>query len=944
MIDHNSIQSKWLSEWEKAKLFESDVNDKEGILVTAAFPYVDMPLHIGHLRTYGTADFYARYKRMRGFNVLYPMAFHKTGTPILAISKRIASNEPEIIGVLKKLGVEDAEVIKKMSDPYFLADYFEKITEEGMRHAGFSVDWRRKFDSINPFFSKMVEWQFSKLNEKKLLVTGEHPVGWCPNEGNAVGQHDTKGDVQPEISKLVAIKFKDSSSDAYFACATYRPETIYGVTNLFVNPKVQYVIADMKGTKVYMSKEAFGILKYQFDMDAVSEISGEELLARKAINPMDGKEVPVLPGSFVKPDFATGVVMSVPSHAPFDYNELEKLKDSNYDTGVKYEDYIRCLETPDESKSSETPALQYLNGKKKEDGSYDVDAATKDIYRDELRKGTMLIGDYKGKGVNEARELISKDLTSSGKAFDVSIISNEEPVYCRCGARVVVHTVKNQWFINYGEKSWKEETKSYVPEMLIYPEKTRNAFMAAVDWIDLRAAERAQGLGTKFPLDNGHIIESLSDSTIYPMFYTISNTVLSSVAKPEQLNGDFFDYVVYGKLDANEVSKSTGIDYEVLKKCRDSFSYWYKFTSRHSASDLVFNHLTMYIYNHLAVFPEEYWPKQIVVNGLVNYEGVKMSKSLGNVIPIMKGIELYGADTLRFIEIVNSDLDQVAEFNTESVNSVNQKIDYLYSAVEKLKGMGSGELKAIDFWLYSKLNRKIRDATEMVEKFNLRDAYISIFYGSINELRYYLERGGDNSIVVSDFLSKVILMLSPVMPYNAEELWHLMGNDTFVSKQQWPEPEASLIDDSVEQLEGLLNSTIEDIANTMKLTSKMDANNGKSVKSAEIIVADDWKFKAYAKLKEYKSMSKVINLPEFSATSKESLSKYLSSLIKSVNSLSDLQYGSEDEYNTLNSSKDYIKSKLNNMFEVSVKKEAESDSGRAFRASPTSPAIILEWG
>ncbi len=943
MIDHKSIQSKWLSEWEKAKLFESDINEREGILVTAAFPYVDMPLHIGHLRTYGTADFYARYKRMRGFNVLYPMAFHKTGTPILAISKRIAANEPDIIDVLKKLGVEDTEVIKKMSDPYFLADYFEKITEEGMRGAGFSIDWRRKFDSINPFFSKMVEWQFSKLNEKKLLVTGEHPVGWCPNEGNAVGQHDTKGDVQPEISKLVAIKFKDSGSDKYFACATYRPETVYGVTNLFINPKAQYVIADMDGTKVYMSKDAFEILKYQFDMNLVSEINGEELLAKKAINPINGKEVPIFPGSFVKPDFATGVVMSVPSHAPFDYEELEKLKGSNYDTGLKYEDYIRCLETPDESKSTDIPALQYLNSKKKDDGSYDVEAATKDIYRDELRRGTMLVGDYKGKGVSEARESISKDLISDGNAFEVNIISNEEPVYCRCGARVVVHTVKNQWFINYGEKEWKEEAKSYVPEMLIYPEKTRNALLAAVDWIDLRAAERAQGLGTKFPFDQDHIIESLSDSTIYPMFYTISNIIFSSGAKPEQLSGEFFDYLVYGKLDANEVSKSTGIDYEVLKKCRDSFSYWYKFTSRHSASDLVFNHLTMYIYNHLAIFPEEYWPKQIVVNGLVNNEGVKMSKSLGNVIPILKGIELYGADTLRFIEIVNSDLDQVAEFSTESVNSVNQKIEYIYSVLSKIKGMSAGELRPIDFWLYSKLNRKIRDATDMVEKFNLRDAYISIFYGSVNELRYYFERGGSNSIVVNDFMSKVILMLSPVMPYNSEELWHMIGNDTFVSKQQWPEPEENLIDDSVEQLEDMLNSTIEDISNTIKLTSKIDANKGKSVKSVKIIVADDWKFKAYEKLREYKSMSKVINLPEFSTISKESLSKYLSSLIKNVNSLPDLQYSSEDEYNALDSSKDYIKSKLNGLSEVSVKREGESDSDRAFRASPTSPAIILEW-
>ena len=92
----------------------------------------------------------------------------------------------------------------------------------------------------------MVEWQFLKLKEKGLLTQGRHPVGWCPNDNNAVGQHDTKHDVQPEIEEVTAVKFKDAGSNAFFACATYRPETLYGVTNLFVNENVEYVLARFK--------------------------------------------------------------------------------------------------------------------------------------------------------------------------------------------------------------------------------------------------------------------------------------------------------------------------------------------------------------------------------------------------------------------------------------------------------------------------------------------------------------------------------------------------------------------------------------------------------------------------------------------------------------------------------------------------------------------------
>ena len=88
-----------------------------------------------------------------------------------------------------------------------------------------------------------------------------------------------------------------------------------------------------------------------------------------------------------------------------------------------------------------------------------------------------------------------------------------------------------------------------------------------------------------------------------------------------------------GKGDVEAVAASTGIDYTLIKKCRESFDYWYTETSRHSGPDLIFNHLTMYIFNHVAIFDKEYWPKQIVVNALVNYEGEKMSKSLGNIVP-----------------------------------------------------------------------------------------------------------------------------------------------------------------------------------------------------------------------------------------------------------------------------------------------------------------------
>src|SRR5207302_298379 len=130
-MDYNSIEKKWQDEWEGAKIFESEPGERKPYFVTAAFPYVNSPQHIGHLRTYGTADMLARYKRMQGFNVLFPMAFHGTGTPILAFAKRIKSSDAELIGDLKLFHVSD-EDIKKMTDPEYIANYFVKEIESGM--------------------------------------------------------------------------------------------------------------------------------------------------------------------------------------------------------------------------------------------------------------------------------------------------------------------------------------------------------------------------------------------------------------------------------------------------------------------------------------------------------------------------------------------------------------------------------------------------------------------------------------------------------------------------------------------------------------------------------------------------------------------------------------------------------------------------------------------
>ena len=942
MLDYNALDKKWQKAWADAKVYEPEPNEKEGMLVTFAFPYVNSPMHTGHMKTYSLTDSYARYMRMRGFNVLLPTGFHMTGVPILGMAKRLAGGDQELIDDFKRVYlIPDAE-ITKMADPLYLANYFADDTELGMKEAGLGIDWRRKFNTIDPRFSKFVEWQFLRMKEMGLLTQGTHPVSWCTTDNSAVGGHDTKGDMQPKIEEMTVIGFKDSQSEAYFPCSTYRPETIYGVTNIFIKEDASYVIAGINGRDYYLSKDAAEMLSNQLQISHKGDIPGKELLKRTAINPVTKEQVPVLPGFFVKLDVGTGVVMSVPAHAPFDYAALERLKASGYQVPqMQYKKIIEIKQKPEIA--AEIPALAYLGMIDADPNSVDelLERATKAIYKDESKHGVMTAGAYSGRPEPEAREAIKEDLVKGGDAFQIYVLANEDPVYCRDGTRVIVKVVSDQWFINYGDAKWKEHVRNAMPAIRILPDKLRPTFEYLVEWLDLRAVERAQGLGTPFPFNPSHIIESLSDSTIYMAFYTFVNILGDSKVAAEQLKPEFFDFVILGKSDAGSVSQSTGIDKMVLQRCRDSFVYWYRNTSNHSGADLVNNHFIMYIFNHVAMLNKENYPKQIVPSGLLLFEGQKMSKSIGNTMPVRGIIAKHGSDPVRFSSIATADLDSETNFEEATIASVKQKNEFFNDAISRLDEMSASELTHIDYWLYSKLNSKVKKATSLMDQISFRSAYNDIYYNTATELKWYYERGGRNELVVRDLLEKITIMLGPVMPHLAEEFWQMLGKNTMVAKEKWPRYDESMINQDVEAVEQMIMDTIADINSVVELTAKMPANKGKKFASARVIIADDWKTEAYNSLAEKKNMNEAISKWPNQAE-KEKVSKFLSQFASKIRTLEpEPKAKSSDIALAFSQARNYLSKRLG--AEVIIEQESQSSSPRASRASPGRPSIEVVW-
>ncbi len=910
-MDTAYIESKWRERWNREKCFESDPKNKKAKrFVTAAFPYPNSPLHIGHGRTYTTADIYARYLRMEGFNVLFPMGFHVTGTPILAMAKRIGKKDAEVLSVFENVYDVDAKTAESLTEPEELVSFFSREVENGMKEMGYSIDWRRRFYSFDERFNKFIQWQFRKLKELGFLIQGDYPIAWCPVDGNALSAHDTKGDVDPDLEEVTVIEFKTGSGERLIV-TTYRPETVYGVTNIWINPSAEYVRARYGGNDVILSKDAAEVLKYQMDLDMTSRISPSEIMRMEAINPINGSRLPVYPASFVSSDVGTGIVMSVPAHAPLDYLALR-------DIGKRDIDMPQVLKLEGHGNAPAKETVERMGVKDQDDPL--TEAATKEVYAKEAHEGVMVAGKYAGEKAMDAKEKIARDLIDSSDAFNIYTIANG-PVYCRCGAQAVVNILNDQWFIDYGIKDWKEKTKDCLAGMRTIPEETRSEFLYTIDWLKTRPCTRSSGLGTRFPFDEDKMIEALSDSTIYMAYYTISHML--DDLDPESMDEDFFDYIFLGKGEPAD---------EHMRGMRESFLYWYPVDSRHSAGDLIRNHLVLYIFNHVGIFERNLWPRQIVTNGFVTMEGSKMSKSMGNILPIRKAISEYGADIVRFSLVSGSDLLHDGDFNRTVAEGVRNRVDHLDSLINNPGKEAPPESRA-DRWILSRLNRKITRARELYREVALRHLALEVFYDVFNDLNWY-ERRSDKSNL-RGFFRKWVALISPFMPHFAEEWWSILGNDTFISLESFPAVDDHLIDDSIERGESLIRNVHDDIGNISRLI-------GKRPERIFIYVSGEWKRKAYEILRKVKSfdgfMKDASKDPVLRPHMKE-LTGMAKSLMKNIHSLPDT-IPADEEYSSLKDAEGFFSGEFD--CAVFVSPAGEGGHPKAKNALPGKPAIVIE--
>jgi leucyl-tRNA synthetase len=508
-------------------------------------------------------------------------------------------------------------------------------------------------------------------------------------------------------------------------------------------------------------------------------------------------------------------------------------------------------------------------------------------------------------------------------------------VVCRCGSKVVVKILHDQWFLQYSDPDWKAEVISQLKRMELIPPEVRAEFERTVSWLKDWACTRRVGLGTRLPWDPAWLIEPLSDSTVYMAYYTIAHHIRSVPA--DQLSPDVFDFIFLGNDSPSLPHRKQ------LEMMRREFLFWYPYDFRFSAKDLISNHLTFQLFHHVAIFPESCLPKGMVVFGMGLLNGAKMSSSKGNVFLLEDAVKEFGADTVRMFLVGSAEPWQDFDWRNDLVTSTRKQIDRFITTVMECRSAteSPGDL---DSWLRSRLQGHIARTTEALERFQTRQALQEAFFGIESDLKWYRRRlpaGSSGSVYLHELCSVWIRLLAPVIPFTGEYLWKVLGGEGLVSFAPWPEADTAAVDRSVEVAEDLLARTVEDIEAILKIIQLEPA-------AITIYTAPEWKrtiFKTVASTNEKTGVIKEIMKDETMRKRGKEVTDTVRQCITQIHRLppqtvSGLLQEMPDEQAIFSAASEFLTREFS--VPVTVRDAGESTHAKAAAALPFKPAIVIE--
>lgn len=783
--------------------------------------------------------------------------------------------------IMMQLGIPRDEVAKFADTSYWL-EFFPPLCQKDVTAFGARVDWRRSMvtTDANPYYDAFVRWQINRLRDVGKIKFGERYTIYSEKDGQACLDHDRQSgegvgpqeyvgikievtDFAPEAKKFFEdSKFDISDKKVYLVAATLRPETMYGQTCCFVSPKIDYGVFDAGNGEYFITTErAFKNMSYQKltpergYYKPLVVINGKALVGSSIDAPYSVlKNLKVLPMETVLATKGTGVVTCVPSDSPDDYITTKDLEHKPEYYGIDKSwvqtEIVPIVQTEKYGDKCAEFLVNDLKIKSPKD-AVQLAKAKELAYKEGFYNGTMLLGKYKGEKVEAAKPKVKQDMIDEGLAFVYN--EPESQVISRSGDDCCV-SLEDQWYIDYGEEVWLGQALECLKDMETYSKETRHGFEGVLAWMKNWAVTRKFGLGTKLPWDHDYLVESLSDSTVYMAYYTIDRFLHSDYygskpgkfnIKPEQMTDEVFDFIFTRRDDVK-----TDIPLDQLKEMRREFEYFYPLDVRVSGKDLIPNHLTFFIYTHVALFPKRFWPRGVRANGHLLLNNAKMSKSTGNFMTLEQIVEKFGADASRIAMADAGDTVEDANFDEANANAAILRLTTLKDWCEEEVGK-QDKLRIGDYdsFFDAAFENEMNDLIEKTyHQYTLSNYKQALKYGLFDfqiARDIYRESVSTTGVgmhkdLVLKYIETQALMLAPIAPHFAEYLYkEVLGKSGSVQTSAFPrasKPVSKSILDALEYVRDVTRSIREAEGQALKKKKgKSDVDASKPVKVTVLI-------------------------------------------------------------------------------------------------------------
>jgi len=951
---------QWQEAWDRAGIATGQrVPGRGKFYAMNAYPGPSGFLHVGTVRGLLYTDALHRFHRMLGESVLLPFGIHASGIPAVAFAQRVQDGDPAVLQQLDDAKVPDGER-ERLRDPEYVARYLGESYRSVLRSIGVLYDPTTYVTTIDEDYRAFIRWQFRALERAKALVRGTYTSSVCPVCGPVAvdpSETDLSSGGDAELLQFSTVPFR-LDDGRYLLAATLRPETVFGVTNLWLGPDETLVIWHEGDRSFLVARPGGERLVEQHGGHLGHEVPAKELLGHAVEVPLRGIRVPVLPSALVDPSIGTGVVMSVPAHAPADTAAMRALPD---ELRASLEAPPVLLRIPphlslSSSESSllagaGTPAERALaaTGASGLSDTAALEEATERLYRLEFSRGEMTVSALAGVPVREARTKVVEMLAGVGPTFELQEFS--KPVRCRNGHLVIIRKVPDQWFLAYGDREWKDRTKEYVARLVTWPTDYGRELPAIIDWFaDRPCTRKGRWLGTPFPLDPEWIIEPIADSTFYMAYFIVRRFVSTGRLTVPQLTEAFFDYVFLG-----EGPGEPTVERRLLEEVRDEFLYWYPVDINLGGKEHKRVHFPVFLFTHARLLPAELQPRAIYVNGwITGPTGAKVSKKEvsskgGKIPPLDIALEKWGPDALRLFYAIAASPSQDVVWDPSLVDSAVGRLADVERMIREAVAGDSAGPPELGAWLDSAMHRVVVATREAYLGTDLRAAAEATYVGLPALLRRYYARGGVPDQATARAARAWIRLLAPVTPHLAEEL----GTGRFsglVSVERFPEAEEFPRSEAADAHEAFLDRVEEDLRAVIR---PAEERGERPVAEAVFFVAEPWKETVERWLRESVDRGETPNLRAIMeraasdpavAAHRAEIAKYVPRVAPLLRSEPTVTGPRVDELSALRGAEAYFARRLG-FPSIRVVRESEAGEldplGRRDRARPGRPAFYL---